>query len=133
MCSSLCLQHTVKLLDAPAVIIRKLEVVRVHPLVEWSHDGRRVIGVLKTQSMAQFVHRHEEDVIPWKTKTRHTDRFVLRKSEAFILVRRSFRREKEETELLPHLEMTQMHAAISHRISGSKIKSDESHVNTSLT
>lgn len=36
---------TIDLLDAQKVVHGQLEVVRVHVLVEGSHDGRRVIGV----------------------------------------------------------------------------------------
>lgn len=38
--------RTVDLLDAPQVVVRQLEVVRLHPLVEGSHDGQGVVGVL---------------------------------------------------------------------------------------
>lgn len=43
---------TVDLLNALQVVHRQLEVVRVHVLVEGSHDGTGVVGVLQTQSMA---------------------------------------------------------------------------------
>lgn len=55
-----CQQRTVKLLYASAIVVRKLEVLCVHPLVEGSHDGWRVFGVLHTQCMAQFMHRNQE-------------------------------------------------------------------------
>lgn len=61
---------TVKLLDASAIVVRKLEVFRFHPLVEGSHDGRRVVGVLQAQSVAQLVHSHQENVVPWRQKHR---------------------------------------------------------------
>lgn len=63
------IQHTINLLDASAIIFRKLEVFRVHPLIEGSHDGRGVIGVLQTQRMPKFMHRYKEDVITWKDKS----------------------------------------------------------------
>lgn len=64
---------TVKLLDASAIVVRKLEGIRIHPLVEGSHDGGRVVGVLQAQSVAQLVHRHQENVVPWKsTETKNT-------------------------------------------------------------
>ncbi|KAF3855622.1 hypothetical protein F7725_016345 [Dissostichus mawsoni] len=45
------------------VVQRQFEVVRVHVLVERSHDGTGVVGVLQTQRMTQLVHRHQEQVI----------------------------------------------------------------------
>jgi len=60
-------KHTIKFLYASAVVVRKYEVLCVHPLVEGSHDGWGVIGVLKTQSMTQFMHRNEEDVVTWNS------------------------------------------------------------------
>lgn len=56
----------IKLLDAPAVIIGQHEVLCVHPLVKGCHDGRGIIGMLKPQGMAQLVHGHQKDVIPWR-------------------------------------------------------------------
>lgn len=56
----------IKLLDAPAVIIRQHEVLRIHPLVKGCHDGRGIIGVLKAQGMAQLMHGHQKDVIAWR-------------------------------------------------------------------
>lgn len=55
---------TINLLYAPSVIIRQLKVVCLHPLVEWSHDGQRVVGVLQTQGMTQLMDCHQEEVIP---------------------------------------------------------------------
>lgn len=56
---------TIDLLNAPSVILRQLEVVRLHPLIKGSHDGQRVVGVLQTQGVAQLVDRHQEQVITW--------------------------------------------------------------------
>lgn len=61
-----CRLLTIKLLDAPAVIIRQHKVLCVHPLVKWCHDGRGVTGMLEPQGMAQLVHSHQEDVISWR-------------------------------------------------------------------
>lgn len=55
---------TIDLLDAPPVIIGQLKVVRLHPLVKWSHDGQRVVGVLQTQGVTQLVDRHQKEVVP---------------------------------------------------------------------
>lgn len=60
---------TIKLLDAPAVVIRQHEVLCVHPLVKGCHDGRGIVGMLKAQGMAQLVHSHQKDVIPWRDGT----------------------------------------------------------------
>lgn len=57
---------TIKLLDAPAVVIRQHKVLCVHPLVKGCHDGRGIVGMLKAQGMAQLVHSHQKDVIPWR-------------------------------------------------------------------
>ena len=54
---------TIDLLYSPEVIFRQLEVLCLHPLVEWSHDGRGVVGVLQTQGMTQLMYRHQEHVI----------------------------------------------------------------------
>ena len=56
--------HTVDLLDALEIILRQLEVVCLHVLVEGRHDGTGVVGVLQPQCMAQLVHRHQEEVVP---------------------------------------------------------------------
>lgn len=56
--------HTVDLLDALEVVLRQLEVVRLHVLVEGRHDGAGVAGVLEAQRVAQLVHSHQEEVIP---------------------------------------------------------------------
>lgn len=41
-------QPTVDCLDAPAVVVWELEVFSLEPLVEGSHDGGGVVGVLQT-------------------------------------------------------------------------------------
>lgn len=56
---------TVDLLYALSVVVRKLEVIRLHPLVEGSHDGQGVTGVLQAQGVAQLMDRHQEQVITW--------------------------------------------------------------------
>ena len=56
--------HTVDLLDALEIVLRQLEVVRLHVLVEGRHDGAGVVGVLEAQRVAQLVHGHQEEVIP---------------------------------------------------------------------
>lgn len=56
----------IKLLDAPAVIIRQHKVLGVHPLVKGRHDGRGITGMLEAQGMAQLMHGHQKDVIPWR-------------------------------------------------------------------
>lgn len=58
------LPHTVNLLDALEIILRQLEVVCLHVLVEGCHDGAGVVGVLQSQCVAQLVHSHQEEVIP---------------------------------------------------------------------
>lgn len=58
------LPHTVDLLDALEIILRQLEVVRLHVLVEGCHDSAGVVGVLQSQRMAQLMHSHQEEVIP---------------------------------------------------------------------
>ena len=55
--------RTVYGLYPPAVVVRELEVLGVHPLVEGSHDGQRVVGVLQAQGVAQLVDRHQEHVV----------------------------------------------------------------------
>lgn len=42
-----CLALTIQSLDAPKVIVWQLEVLCVHPLVERSHDGTGVAGMLQ--------------------------------------------------------------------------------------
>lgn len=37
---------TIDLLDAPAVVLRQLEIFCLHPLVKGGHDGQRIVGVL---------------------------------------------------------------------------------------
>lgn len=56
--------HTVDLLDALEIVLRQLEVVRLHVLVEGRHDGAGVVGVLEAQGVAQLMHSHQEEVIP---------------------------------------------------------------------
>lgn len=59
---------TINLLDSQQVIHGQFEVVGVHVLVEGSHDGRGVIGVLKAQRVAKFMHRHQEQIVTFKQK-----------------------------------------------------------------
>lgn len=59
---------TVDLLDALQVVQRQLEVLRVHVLIEGSHDGAGIIGVLQTQSVTQLMDRHQEQVIPCRPR-----------------------------------------------------------------
>lgn len=54
---------TIDGLDASPVIVWEVEVLCLKPLVEGGHDGRGVVGVLQTQSVAQLVDGHQEDVI----------------------------------------------------------------------
>lgn len=54
---------TINLLDAQKVVHGQLEVVRVHVLVEGSHDGRGVIGVFQAQRMAELVDGNQEQII----------------------------------------------------------------------
>lgn len=56
--------HTVDLLDALEVVLRQLEVPRLHVLVEGRHDGTGVVGVLEAQRVAQLMHSHQEEVVP---------------------------------------------------------------------
>ena len=56
--------HTVDLLDALEVVLRQLEVPRLHVLVEGCHDGTGVVGVLQAQRVAQLMHSHQEEVVP---------------------------------------------------------------------
>lgn len=49
---------TVDRLDASPIVIWKMEVLGLEPLVEGGHDGRGVVGVLQTQSVAQLVDGH---------------------------------------------------------------------------
>lgn len=56
--------RTVDLLDALEIILRQLEVVCLHVLVEGCHDGTGVVGVLQPQRVAQLMHSHQEEVIP---------------------------------------------------------------------
>lgn len=58
------LPHTVDLLDALEIILRQLEVVCLHVLVEGCHDGAGVVGVLQSQRVAQLMHGHQEEVVP---------------------------------------------------------------------
>lgn len=54
---------TINLLDAQKVVHGQFEVVRVHVLVEGSHDGRGVVGVLQAQRMAELVDRYQEQIV----------------------------------------------------------------------
>ena len=62
--AKLCRPLTVELLDAPEVVLGQLEVVGVHPLVEWRHDGAGVARVLQPQRVAQLVHSYQEEAVP---------------------------------------------------------------------
>ncbi|KAA8596023.1 hypothetical protein FQN60_011314, partial [Etheostoma spectabile] len=44
------------------VVVRQLEVLRLHPLVKGSHDGQGVVGVLQTKGVAQLVDCHQEEL-----------------------------------------------------------------------
>lgn len=57
---------TIDLLYAPAIILRQLEVVRLHPLVKGSHNGQRVVRVFQTKSVTELVNSHQEEVVAWK-------------------------------------------------------------------
>lgn len=57
------MQRTVDRLDASAVIVWELEGFRVKPLVEGSHDGRGVVGVLQAQSVTELMDGHQKDII----------------------------------------------------------------------
>ena len=63
MSTKSCPRPTVDLLDSPEVVLRQLEVVRLHPLVEGSHDGQGVVGVFQAQGVAQLVDCHQEQVV----------------------------------------------------------------------
>lgn len=54
---------TVNLLDAQQVVHGQFKVVGVHVLVERSHNGCGIVGVLKAQSMAELVDRHQEQIV----------------------------------------------------------------------
>lgn len=54
---------TINLLDAQKVVHGQFEVVRVHVLVEGSHDGRGVVGVLQAQRVAELVDRYQEQIV----------------------------------------------------------------------
>lgn len=56
-------QPTVDCLDASAVIVWELEVFRLKPLVEGSHDGRGVVRVLQAQSMTELMDGHQKDIV----------------------------------------------------------------------
>lgn len=61
---------TVDLLYALQVVQRQLEVVCVHVLIERSHDGTGIVGVLQTQRMTQLMDRHQEQIVTWTTEER---------------------------------------------------------------
>ena len=63
-------QPTVDGLDASAVVIGELEVFSIKPLVEGGHDGRGVVGVLQTQSVAQLMDGHQENIITFNERKR---------------------------------------------------------------
>lgn len=49
------------------IILMECEVVCVDPLVERSHNGAGVIGVLQTQSMTELMDGNQEEVHTCKT------------------------------------------------------------------
>lgn len=59
-------QPTVDCLDASAVVVWQLEVFSIEPLVEGGHDGRRVIGMLQSQSVTQLVDGHQKNIITFR-------------------------------------------------------------------
>lgn len=59
---------TVQLLDALEVILRQLEVLCVHPLVEGGHDSTGVAGMFQAQRVPQLVHGHQEKVVPCRER-----------------------------------------------------------------
>lgn len=59
-------QVTVNLLDPTEIILRKLKVVRVHPLVERGHDRQRIIGVFQSKGMSQLMYGYQEQIITWR-------------------------------------------------------------------
>lgn len=63
-------QPTINGLDASTVVIRELKVFGFEPLVEGGHDGRGVVGVLKTQSMTQLVDGYQENVVTFRESKR---------------------------------------------------------------
>lgn len=73
-CMLITKRLTVDLLDALQVVQRQLEVVRVHVLIERSHDGARIVGVLQTQRVTQLVDRHQEQVVTWRRDGRRERR-----------------------------------------------------------
>ena len=56
-------RRTINLLDALQVVHGQFEVVSVHVLVERSHDGRGIIGVLEAQSVTELVDRYQEQIV----------------------------------------------------------------------
>lgn len=50
--------------------MRQFEALCVHVLIEGGHNGRRVIGVFQSQSMAQLMHCHQEEIIACKNTDR---------------------------------------------------------------
>lgn len=68
---------TVDLLNALQVVQRQFEVVRVHVLVERSHDGAGIVGVLQTQCMTQLVNGHQEQIVTWREGEREHKWFSL--------------------------------------------------------
>jgi hypothetical protein len=72
------LPRTIDLLNALEIILGQLEVVRLHVLVEGGHDGTRVVGVLKSQCMAQLVYSHQEEVIPYGEEQKRCPEHPLR-------------------------------------------------------
>lgn len=68
-------EPTVDRLDASAVVVGQLEVFGVKPLVEGGHDGRGVVGVLKTQSMTQLMDGYQENIIT--LRKRETEKHLI--------------------------------------------------------
>lgn len=64
-------QTTIDLLNPSPVVFRQLKVLSFHPLVKWSHDSHRIVGVFQTQSMTQLVNSDQKQVITWVSKTGH--------------------------------------------------------------
>ena len=57
---------TINRLDASAVVVGELKVFGFKPLVEGRHDGRRVVGVLQTQSVTQLMDGNQENIVTFR-------------------------------------------------------------------
>lgn len=51
-------------MDALEIVVRQFEALCVHVLVKGGHYCSGVVGVLQTQSVAQLMDSHQEQVIP---------------------------------------------------------------------